>query len=96
MSEIQLIIDIIQTVRDKITGETDVIWAGYDILIELQEELDKELNELKKGNLEILDKFNLRFSPTATFQEVALSNGWEEEFITLADRFDELYERARR
>ncbi|MEX0813579.1 MAG: hypothetical protein WD048_15280 [Chitinophagales bacterium] len=96
MSELQPIIDIIQIVREKITDETDVIWAGYDNPTELQDEIDKELNELKSGNLEMLDKFKNRFLPTATFQEISLSNGWGDEFIKLSDRFDKLYKRVRK
>lgn len=96
MNELQSLIDLIQTVREKITDETDVIWAGYDNPTDLQDEIDKELNELKKGNLEVLDNFKNRFLPTATFQEISLSNGWGDEFITLTDRFNKLYERVRK
>ena len=96
MSEIQSITDLIQTIRAKITDDTDVIWAGYNNPTELQAEIDKDLNELKNGNLDILVNFKDRFLPTATFQEVSISNGWGEEFLTLADRFDKLYESLRK
>jgi len=76
MSELKSIIEIIQIIREKITEETNVIWAGYDNPSELRDEIDKELNELINGNLEILDNFKNRFLPTSTLQEVSLSNGY--------------------
>ena len=73
MSDIEKIIDIIITVRKKIKDDTDVVWAGYDSLTELQVEIDSNLKELQNGNLDKLDTFKNHFLPTATFQEVSLS-----------------------
>jgi hypothetical protein len=96
MNEIQSMVDIIQIIRTNITNETDVIWAGYNDPKELQDEIEKELNELRNGNLEMMEKFKLRFLPTATFQELSLSNGWGDEFIILANRFDKLYDSVKK
>lgn len=92
MANLETIIAIIQIVRDKITNDTDVTWAGYDSAAELQADIDKDLDELTKGNLEKLDTFRYHFLPTATFQEISLSNGWGDEYITLANNYDRLYE----
>lgn len=96
MTDLEKIISIIRTARDKITNDTDVTWAGYDSATELQADIDKDLNELTKGNLDKLDTFKCHFLPTATFQEVSLSNGWGEEYIRLANNYDKLYEKLKR
>ncbi|TAL59084.1 MAG: hypothetical protein EPN85_10025 [Bacteroidetes bacterium] len=95
MSDFQKIINIIKTVRNKIVNDTDVVWAGCNSATDLQVEIDNDLDKLEKGDLTILDKFKHRFLPTATFQEVSLSNGWGDEFIELANKFDELYEKIK-
>ena len=96
MKEFEQIIEIIKTVRQKITDNTDVIWAGYDSATELQEEIDRDLEELVNGNLEKLDSFKTHFLPTATFQEVSLSNGWGDELLLLAEEYDKLYEKLKK
>ena len=92
MSDVDHIINIIKIVRGKISGDTDVVWAGYNGVTQLQTDIDKDLEKLLNGDLNILDAFKQRFMPTATFQEISLSNGWEDEFIELADNFDKLYD----
>lgn len=34
-------------------------------------------------------------SPTSTYQEISLSNGWEKEFLSLAKKSDKQYERIK-
>lgn len=96
MTDLEKIIHIIKTVRDKITIDTDVVRAGYDSAADLQADLETNLDELTKGNLDKLDTFKHHFLPTATFQEVSLSNGWGNEYIKLADKYDRLYEKFKK
>ena len=94
--EIQQLIRIINTVKSKITDDTDVVWAGYDNPDELREDIENDLKELKAGDLDKLDTFKAHFLPTATFQEVSLSNGWGDEFLLLAEKYDKLYEKTKK
>lgn len=95
MDNLKLIIDIIKTIRNKITVDTDVVYAGYNSVIELQTDIDKDLDALEKGDFKALEKFKYRFGPTATFQELSLSNVWGDEFLILAERFDATYEKIK-
>ena len=95
MTDLEEIIGIIKTVRQKITDDTDVTWSSYDSVAGLQAEIDKDLIELINGNLDKLNTFKNHFGPTDTFQEIALSNGWGEEFIKLAESYDLLYEKIK-
>ena len=96
MKNLERIIEIIEAVKSKITNESDVIWAGYEEPVELREEIERDLIELKEGNFDKLDTFKTHFLPTATFQEVSLSNGWGDEFIVLAEEYDKLYEKLKK
>ncbi len=97
MGDFEAIVDIIKSARNKINDDTVVLWTGYKNSADLQLEIDKELDALEKGDIKILDNFKNRFKhiPTSTFQEVALYNGWGNEFIVMAKDFDELYQKIR-
>ncbi|TNE28695.1 MAG: hypothetical protein EP346_08395 [Bacteroidetes bacterium] len=88
----QQIESILLTILTKITDQTDVIWAGYNSPAELRKEIELNIEQLKAGNEEALQKFNIMFAPTSVFQELAQSNGWHDEYMKLAREFDERYE----
>ncbi|WP_411768566.1 hypothetical protein [Winogradskyella sp. A3E31] len=88
----QLIIEIIKNVRSRITDHTDVAWTKYNDAKELKEELDSDIKELEGGNLKLLEKYKIYFLPTGTFQEISIPNGWAEDFVKLANSFDQMYE----
>jgi hypothetical protein len=92
---LQSIVEIVKIIRQKITDDTDIVWTNYSSIREFQEDIDNCLKSLENENLESLDALRLHFSPTATFQELSISNGWGDEFFLLADRFDEAYSRMK-
>ncbi|MFW6224115.1 MAG: hypothetical protein ACOC4R_00505 [Bacteroidota bacterium] len=94
MNEIHRLINIIETIREKITDDADVVWSGYGSALELKEDIDRDLIELKQGNLDILDKFMDHFLPTAAFQEIAITNGWDSEFLDFAEEYEQLYKKT--
>jgi hypothetical protein len=94
-SSSQDLVDIIRHIYSKITNDTDVNYAGFDSPKELRAEIKNDLFELEKGNATILAKYNLWFAPTGKFGENVLSNGWEEEYLLLAEQFDLLYKKVK-
>ena len=48
---------------------------------------------LEEGDLQVLEWMKVQFLPTVGFQEISLSNGWADEYLALADRFDGAYGR---
>jgi len=92
MTYTQVIIEIIKNVRSRITDKTDLTWTKYERANELNAELDTDILELENGNLKKLEKYNLYFLPTGIFQEIAIPNGWGEDFVKLANDFDQMYE----
>ena len=44
------LICIIETVKEKITDNSDVVWTGYNTAKELRKELEKYIDQLKIGD----------------------------------------------
>ncbi|MFY7839221.1 MAG: hypothetical protein ACOVP7_03045 [Lacibacter sp.] len=88
---ISRLIMLLEKVKDKVSDESDVVWTGYDTPKELREEIQLYITELSVGNLQSLEALHGHFLPTSTFQEHSLSNGWSDEYIRLAEKFDYIY-----
>lgn len=91
LSLFQEVASIVLAVKDKITDDSDVVWAGYNSPIELRIEIEGHLSLLRGGDYNALENIKVHFLPTCTFQEHSISNGWADEYITLSERFDRLY-----
>ncbi|AXY73643.1 hypothetical protein D3H65_06465 [Paraflavitalea soli] len=96
LSLFQEVASIIVEVKEKITDDSDVVWAGYNSPIELRIEIDDHLALLRGGDYNALENIKVHFLPTCTFQEHSISNGWADEYITLSERFDSLYAKIKR
>ena len=72
---------------------TDINWTSFETADEIIEELDEYIKLLEANDYEVLEEVKFQFLPTCTFQELSLTNGWGDEFLELANRFDILYEK---
>jgi hypothetical protein len=89
-------IDILLEVKKEIRDDTSFDWTSYENAEELRTDIDKYIENLKKGNLSLLDETYSHFLVTSTFQEHALQNGWVDTYMRLAGRFDKLYEELKK
>jgi hypothetical protein len=87
------LLQILEAIKSIITLETDLVWAYYESIEKLIQELDELIEEIKVGKLETLKRLAMHFAPTSGFQELSIENGWSEEYLKLADRFDRIYEK---
>lgn len=85
------LISIIETVRNKFTDESDLLWTSYETANEVRDELDDCISRLNVGDKSCLENLNMHFLVTSTFQEHSLMNGWSEEFLGIAEKFDKIY-----
>lgn len=85
------VIDILQKIRANVVPDSDMMYSTYETPEELWNEIDEMIESLKKGETRWIESVNIHFLPTSTFQELSIQNGWGDEYIKLADRFDELY-----
>jgi hypothetical protein len=86
--------EILKKIRDKINPKTDTVWAGFDNPKILKEELNQDIEKIEQCDYETLEKVNIQFMPTSTYQELSLSNGWSEEYIKISNEFDDVYRKT--
>ena len=91
-SDFQKVVEIIKKIQGFTTPESDTIWAGFDNIEELTNELSENIEKLEFCDFETLEKLKGDFLPTCTYQELSLPNGWGDEYIGFASEFDNLYE----
>jgi hypothetical protein len=93
---LQEVSKILWQVKEKITDESDVLWTSYDTPQQLRHDIEQYLSELRVDCKEGLEKCKWLFAPTGTLQEHSMSNGWAEEYISLASQFDRLYDELKK
>ena len=94
--DFQKVRDILETIKDYTNKDTDTVWAGYDNADEFLTDLNADIEKVKFCDFATLDKLEMEFAPTSTYQELSLSNGWSENFLELAKRFDKLNEKLKK
>ncbi|MBK7937226.1 MAG: hypothetical protein IPJ82_09100 [Lewinellaceae bacterium] len=91
-TEAENLIALLNEVKFYITDDSDTAWAGYETPLELRNDIDSYIQKIRQDDVKILEILNVEFLPTSTFQEHSLSNGWGDEFLKIAERFDEIYQ----
>ena len=92
-ADFQSVAEILQDIKSKITSNTDTIWAGFDSVEIFLNELTQDIENIKLCNFTTLDKVNIEFAVTSTYQELSMSNGWSDHYLKLAEKFDKVYEK---
>lgn len=85
-------IEVLMTIKEKINANTNLFYCGFDTVKELMESIDTDLNNLRYENIEYFEGIKNRFLPTVDFQELSIDNGWADEYIDLASKFDNCYQ----
>ncbi len=86
----QDIIDILDEIIHIIEcNETDVTWSGYDTVDDALAELNDHKNRLIQNDLSKRRELKFLFLPTGPLQEISISSGWGDRFLSLAKRFDD-------
>jgi hypothetical protein len=58
-------------------------------------DLNSHIAAIEREDYSRLADLNLLFAPTGSIQEVSVSSGWGDQFLTLADRFDKAAAKVR-
>ena len=67
--------------------ENDLSWSSFIDQEAALEEINGFISDLDEGAADP-SWMGMLFLPTGPLQEVAISSGWGDDFIALADRFD--------
>lgn len=92
-SDFKEISKILANIKSKINDETDTIWTGFDNKKVLIKELASDQKQIELLDFETLEKIMVEFLPTSTYQELAMSNGWSDEYLKIAEKFDSIHKR---
>jgi hypothetical protein len=74
--------------------QNDFAWSSWEDADQALAEISRHIAALEAGNLPPRLQLTVLFAPTGAIQEVSISSGWGEEFLSLADRFDRAERRA--
>ena len=70
----------------------DFAWSRWKTETESIDEIERWISKVKLEELGSTLEMKVLFAPTGPIQEVSLSSGWGDEFLRLADRFDQALE----
>lgn len=70
---------IIASIRSTLTPETSVLFADFESVEKLMEELDRISEGITLGKIECLEDLSIHFLPTSSFQELSIENCWSDE-----------------
>ena len=68
----------------------DTGWSSFDDENSLIREVERLASLVEEDKRSAAESLWLLFAPTGALQETALSSGWHDEYMALAQRFDAL------
>jgi hypothetical protein len=72
-------------------NKTPATWPGAYSSEALQEEIRKDISAIKHCSYAALEKLRMAFAPTYTYHDLSINQAWSEDYLQMAERFDELY-----
>jgi len=71
-------------------ASADVTWSQYDNKEQVLQNIYSFIERVKQNDSSVIEEINIFFAPPGSFQEIAISSGWGDEYMKLAARFDEI------
>jgi len=72
------------------TRDTNMVWSTFDTKEVLILELENYIQRLKNSDFSSIEQLISLFLPTGDLQEIAISSGWGEEYLSISKKFDDL------
>jgi len=69
----------------------DFVWSPWNNAQEANALIRSHIEKLEAGDYSQVGKLNSLFAPTGAIQEVSVSSGWGEKFLSLAEQFDRAF-----
>jgi hypothetical protein len=90
MTKAALLLDVFQRARDLVARpDNDFAWSSWRDAEHALEEIDGIIARLRNDDMPDTFDLSILFAPTGPMQELALSSGWGNRFLSLASEFDE-------
>ena len=90
------VIDLMLIIKSKVKADAELMWTYYDSPQEIWDEIDNYLKGLRASDYNTLVSVGSLFYPACDFQRVAMDNGWGNEYLVLAQRYDEAVEKLKK
>ena len=88
MPDYPALIDILKKVKALVSRPENVFdWSGWEDSVDACQEIDAAIAALER-QAGVPRSLDILFLPTGPLQELAMSSGWGDEFLGLADEFD--------
>ena len=87
----QSVANLLQHISCKVGPGSDTTLAGFDSPAAFKAELKIDILNIRNCSFATLDKINIEFSPTRTYHELSIANDWEDEYMKLAEEFQQLH-----
>ena len=84
---IKLLYEIIELVS---VQDINMVWSTYDTKEILILELENYIKRLQNNDFSPIEHLISLFLPTGDLQEIAISSGWGEEYLSISKKFDDL------
>lgn len=89
--------DLIKVLKETRTllalPDNDFVWSQWPNANAALAEMDNAIAQLEMGIIsnkqEFKHELEMLFGPTGNIQEVSMSSGWADEYLALAERFDD-------
>ena len=83
------LVDLLSVTRSLLARpENDFVWSSWEDAETALRELDALIARFESGPIPERRELDVLFAPTGPIQEVSLSSGWGDRFLTLANLFD--------
>ena len=83
------LLSVLQRCRELVTASEDSDWSCMDVA-DIVAMLGQAIRALEASSPVEINELRFLFVVTGPLQETSMSNGWAEEFLVLAARFDEI------
>ena len=89
MADMPALLEVMGDLKRLISLPTnDYSWSSWPDQASALREIDSIFARLRNGDESAVGVMEVLFLPTGPAQEVSLSSGWGDEFLTIAERFD--------
>src|SRR6185503_18399386 len=90
MPSLKKLISVFEETRKLLAlPDNNFAWSSWDDSHDALAEIDTILSSLRSGILPGERTMQVLFAPTGPIQEVGVSSGWADEFLELANSFDD-------
>jgi hypothetical protein len=92
----QMLLDVLRDAKSLISRPgNDFFWSEWDTASVALAEIQEIEEQIANNDFSHLFDLEVIFAPTGSMQELSISSGWADDFLSLANRFDKAIRRLK-